>query len=67
MTGIGFGLLAALALTRGMSTMLVGVQASDPLTYAVIAGVFVLVSLMACWVPARRAARLNPISALRND
>ena len=61
LVGIGFGVLAALALTRGMATMLVGVQPSDPLTFAVIGVVFVIVSLMACWLPARRAARLDPI------
>jgi putative ABC transport system permease protein len=65
--GIGIGILAALALTRVMSTMLVGVTASDPTTYAAMAVLFFAIAAIACWVPGRRAAGLDPIVALRDE
>jgi putative ABC transport system permease protein len=65
--GIGIGLLAAFAVTRVMSTMLVGVSPTDPLTFAAIAAFFLAVTAMACWIPARRAARLDPVQALREE
>jgi putative ABC transport system permease protein len=65
--GIGLGLLAALALTRVMSTMLVGVKASDPVTYLAMAALFFAIAAMACWLPGRRAAGLDPIVALRDE
>ncbi|HSA55925.1 MAG TPA: ABC transporter permease [Gemmatimonadaceae bacterium] len=65
--GIGAGLLAAFALTRVMQTMLVGVSATDPLTFAAIVALFLGVTTIACWVPARRAARLDPLVALREE
>ena len=65
--GIGLGLLAALGLTRVMSTMLVGVKASDPVTYGVMAVMFFAIAALACWVPGRRAAGLDPIVALRDE
>jgi predicted permease len=65
--GIGLGLLAALALTRVMSTMLVGVKASDPVTYIAMAALFFTIAAMACWLPGRRAAGLDPIVALRDE
>jgi putative ABC transport system permease protein len=65
--GIGLGLLAALALTRVMSTMLVGVKASDPMTYLAMALLFFAIAAMACWLPGRRAAGLDPIVALRDE
>jgi predicted permease len=63
--GVGVGLAGAVGLTRWMSSLLVGVSPTDPLTYVTIAGLFVGIAAFACWVPARRAARLNPIVALR--
>jgi putative ABC transport system permease protein len=63
--GVGVGLAGAVGLTRWMSSLLVGVSATDPLTYVTIAGLFIGIAAFACWVPARRAARLNPIVALR--
>ena len=58
--GIGIGLLAAFAVTRVMSTMLVGVSPTDPLTFATIAAFFLAVTALACWIPARRASRWIP-------
>lgn len=63
--GMGFGLIAALVLTRAMRTLLVGVQATDPLTFAAMAAVFFLIAAVSLWLPARRAAGLDPTAALR--
>jgi predicted permease len=65
--GIGLGLLAAFAVTRMMSTMLVGVSPTDPLTFAAIAAFFLSITALACWIPARRASRLDPVVALRDE
>jgi putative ABC transport system permease protein len=65
--GIAIGLFAAFAVTRVMSTMLVGVSPTDPPTFAAIAAFFLGVTALACWVPARRAARLDPVQALREE
>lgn len=65
--GIGTGLLLAAALTPLGATMLYGVRAIDPLTYAAIAGVLGSVALLASWLPARRATKIDPIIALRTD
>jgi len=63
--GVAVGLVTALAVTRLMTTMLVGVRATDPLTFAVMAGVFFAIAAFASWLPARRAAALDPTIALR--
>jgi putative ABC transport system permease protein len=54
-------------LTRVMATLLVGVTATDPATYVTMAFVFTLVAAFAAWIPARRAAALNPNVALRDE
>jgi putative ABC transport system permease protein len=65
--GLGLGLFAALALTRAMRSLLVGVAPSDPSTYLAIALGFLAVAAIACWLPASRAAALDPAAALRNE
>ena len=65
--GLAAGLGAALLLTRAMRSMLVGVEPTDPATYAAVAAAFLLIAAVACAVPALRAARLDPITALRQE
>ncbi len=65
--GIALGLIAALALTRAMTSMLVGVQPTDPITFAAMAVMFFLIAALSSWLPARRAARLDPTVALREE
>jgi putative ABC transport system permease protein len=63
--GVVLGVLGALALTRVLASQLVGVTATDPVTFAGIAVLFLAVAAIACWLPARRAAALDPSIALR--
>lgn len=64
--GIVVGVIAALMLTRGMRSMLVGVKPADPLTFVVMAALFLAISALASWLPARRASVLDPTVALRD-
>jgi ABC-type antimicrobial peptide transport system permease subunit len=65
LTGIAVGIGGALALTRVMKTLLFQTSATDPLTFAGIALLFILVALAASYIPARRAMRIDPMAALR--
>jgi putative ABC transport system permease protein len=65
--GVAIGALAALALTRLIASWLVGVGASDPATFALVALALAAAALLASWVPARRAVRVDPMAALRSE
>jgi putative ABC transport system permease protein len=65
--GIAIGIFASLALTRVMSALLFGVSAIDPITYAAVSMGLGGVALLASWLPARRASRVDPVTALRAD
>jgi putative ABC transport system permease protein len=65
--GIALGAVGAIALTRGMKTMLVDVRPTDPLTFVAIGVLFMAIAAVSSWIPARRAAGLDPNVALRDE
>jgi ABC-type antimicrobial peptide transport system permease subunit len=65
--GIVLGAAAAYGATRALGGLLFGVEAFDPMTYLVVSLLMVLVGLLASWVPARRASRVDPMEALRAE
>ena len=66
-TGIGLGLIGALALTRVLRSLLFAVSPADPATFVAVAGVLLLIAIAASWFPAHRAARADPLATMRGD
>jgi putative ABC transport system permease protein len=65
--GLTCGVFTAWGLTRTMTHMLVGIRFNDPVTYIVVATLLLIVALAACYIPARRAMRVDPMVALRHE
>jgi putative ABC transport system permease protein len=65
--GVVLGMLGALGLSRLLQSLLVGVDANDPFTFAAVSAILTLVALVACYLPAHRASRLDPLAALRQS
>jgi putative ABC transport system permease protein len=65
--GITLGFASALGLTRLIAGILVGIKPFDPSTFAAVAALFLVIAAISCWLPARRAALLNPTEALRTE
>jgi ABC-type antimicrobial peptide transport system permease subunit len=65
--GVGLGVLAALMVSRILVSLLVGVPSYDPLTFITVSALMLAVALLACYIPARRAARVDPMVALRYE
>jgi putative ABC transport system permease protein len=66
-SGLAIGVFAAIALTRLLASQLFGVKSTDPFTFTAMAALLFVVALAACWIPARRAMRVDPMVCLRAD
>jgi putative ABC transport system permease protein len=67
LVGVGLGLAAALFFTRFVSSLLFGITSADPMSYAGVIFLLLVVVLLACYIPARRAMRVDPMVALRYE
>ena len=65
--GILFGIVASIGLTRLIATLLYGISATDPITFLTLSLALLLVALVACWLPARRASAVDPMVALHTE
>ena len=66
-SGVLIGLMSAFAMTRVMKSLLFGVSATDPMTFALIAILLIVVALLACYLPAMRAMKVDPLTALKYE
>jgi ABC-type antimicrobial peptide transport system permease subunit len=65
--GIAIGGVASLAVLQTVTSLLYGVESTDPATFVVVSALLFVVALLACYIPARRATRIDPITALRGE
>ena len=67
LAGVALGLVASVALTRTIQSLLFGVSTIDPVTFAALPLLVMLIGMLACWIPARRATRVDPLIALKYE